>query len=93
MSPTLFQQVIEIYAWTAAGTVMIFITAIARFYQQKFGIRTFYYFYLVPVIVLFTAAFHLFSYHTPLSESVELIGSVGSFLVSFFLYRLMVGIR
>ena len=86
-------NIIEIYAWTAAGLIMIFVTVIAKFYQKKFGIKTFYYFYLLPVIVLFTAAFHLFSYHTNISESIELIGSVGSFLVTFFLYRLMVGVK
>lgn len=87
------QNIIEIYAWTAAGLVMIFITAIAKFYQKKFGIRTFYYFYLLPVIILFTAAIHLFPYHTNVSETIELIGSVGSFLASFFLYRLMVRVK
>ena len=84
---------VEIYAWTAAGLIMVFVTAIAKFYQKKFGIRTFYYFYLLPIIVLFTAAFHLFSYRTSVSEMAELTGSVGSFLVSFFLYRLMVGVK
>lgn len=88
-----FQDIIEIYAWAAAGFIMIFITAIAKFYQKKFGIRTFYYFYPLPIVFLFIAAFHLFSYHTSISESIELIGSVGSFLVSFFLYRLMVGVK
>ena len=87
------QKIIEIYAWTIAGFIMIFITAIARFYQKKFGIKTFYYFYLFPIILLFTAAFHLFSYHTYLSELIELIGSVGSLMASFFLYRLMVGVK
>lgn len=87
------QDIIEIYAWTAAGLIMIFITAIARFYQKKFGIKTFYYFYFLPVIILFTAAFHLFSYHTDISETIELIGSVGSFLASFFLYSLMVKVK
>lgn len=93
MSDLLVQKIIEIYAWTVAAIIMIFITVIAKFYQKKFGIKTFYYFYLVPVAVLFTAAFHLFSYHTYLSESIELIGSIGSFLATFFIYRLMVGVK
>ncbi len=87
------QNLIEIYAWTVAGLIMIFITVIAKFYQKKFGIKTFYYFYFFPILVLFTAAFHLFSYDSYLSESIELIGSIGSFLASFFLYRLMVGVK
>lgn len=87
------QKIIEIYAWALAGFIMIFITAIARFYQKKFGIKTFYYFYIFPILVLFTAAFRFFSYNSSLSESIELIGSIGSFLASFFLYRLMVGVK
>ncbi len=89
----LLQKITEIYSWAVAGLIMVFIIAIANFYQKKFGIRTFYYFYFVPVMVLFTAAFHLFSYHTFYSELVELIGSVGSVLATLFLYIKMVGVK
>lgn len=88
-----FQKLLETYSWAAAGIIMIFIAAIASFYQKKFGVRTFYHFYFIPIIVLLTAAFHLFSYHMFLSEFVEFIGSLLSFLASFSLYRMMVGMR
>lgn len=87
------QKIIEIYSWTAAGVIMIFITAIANFYQKKFGVKTFYYFYFIPIIVLLTAALHIFSYQTLLAESIEFLGSLGSFLASLFLYRKMVGVK
>ena len=94
MTDTLNYEIIQIYSWILAGFLMIFITAIGVFYQKKFGVRTFYYFYFIPIIVLLIAAFNLFSsYHTLLSESIELIGSGSSFLASYFLYRKMLGVK
>ncbi len=72
---------------------MIFVTAIANFYQKKFGVKTFYYFYFIPIIVLTTAAMHVFSYKTFLAETIEFLGSLGSFLAVFFLYRKMVSVK
>ncbi len=89
----LLQKILNIYSWVAAGFIMIFITAIANFYQKKFGVRTFYYFYLVPIIILFIPAFQLLPQFTYLAETVELLGSIISFLASFFLYRKMIGVK
>lgn len=72
---------------------MIFIAAIARFYQKKFGVKTFYYFYFVPVLILFVALLNLDSYNTPVYELVEFIGTVGSFIATYYLYKIMVGVK
>jgi predicted membrane protein len=86
-------QIIEIYAWIVMCIIMIFMAAIANFYQKKFGVKTFYYFYIVPIIVLFAAAIQ-FNYHnTFLSELIEFLGSVTSFLASYYLFRIMVGVK
>ncbi|MFZ2410584.1 MAG: hypothetical protein WAW23_03340 [Candidatus Methanoperedens sp.] len=87
------QDIIEIYSWIAASLIMIFITAIANFYQKKFGVKTFYYFYIVPILVLFVAATELFSPDRLLHESIEFTGAFSSFLASFYLYRKMVGVK
>ncbi|MFZ3060514.1 MAG: hypothetical protein WA102_12365 [Candidatus Methanoperedens sp.] len=87
------QGIIEIYSWVAASFIMIFITAIAMFYQKKFNVKTFYYFYIVPIIVLLAASTELFATNRFLHESIELSGALSSFLVSFYLYRKMVGIE
>jgi surface polysaccharide O-acyltransferase-like enzyme len=87
------QGIIEIYSWVAASFIMIFITAIAMFYQKKFNVKTFYYFYIVPIIVLLAASTELFATNRFLHESIELSGALSSFLVSFYLYRKMVGIK
>lgn len=89
----LLHKILNIYAWIAAGFIMIFITAIANFYQKKFGVRTFYYFYLIPIILLFIPAFQLLPQFTFLAETVELLGSIISFLASFYLYRKMIGVK
>jgi hypothetical protein len=87
------QDIIDIYSWVVASLIMIFITAIAMFYQMKFNVKTFYYFYTVPILVLFAASTELFAANRYLEESIELSGAVSSFLVSFYLYRKMVGIK
>lgn len=84
---------LNMYSWAAAGFIMIFMIAIAIFYQKKFGVRTFYYLYFIPLIVLFVPAFRLFPFFTFIAESIELLGSAGSFLVSYHLYRTMVGTK
>lgn len=87
------QDIVEIYSWIAASVIMIFITAIAIFYQKKFGVKTFYYFYIVPIIVLFAAAAELYNTDRVLHESIEFLGSLSSFLASFYLYWKMVGVK
>lgn len=72
---------------------MIFVAAIAKFYQNKFGIKTFYYFYIVPIIVLFAAAAQFYYHNMLLSELMEFIGSIASFLASYYLFRIMVGVK
>ncbi len=86
-------DIIEIYSWIAASLIMIFITAIAVFYQKKFGVKTFYYFYIVPILVLFIAAAELFPSDRLLHESLEFTGAFSSFLASFYIYRKMVGVK
>ncbi len=87
------QDIIGIYSWVAASFIMIFITAIAIYYQKKFNVKTFYYFYIVPIIVLLAASTELFAADRFLEESIELSGALSSFLASFYLYRKMVGIK
>lgn len=93
MIETSLLKIIEIYSWILISSIMIFIAAIAKFYQKKFGIKTFYYFYIIPIISFLTATIHLFSYDTLVSETIELSGMIVSLLASFYLYRVMVGIK
>ena len=88
-----FQAFLNVYSWVAASLIMVFITAIAKFYGRKFGVRTFYYFYLIPIVVLLIAACRLFPPFTFLVEMMEFTGALGSLIVSYLLYRKMVGVK
>jgi hypothetical protein len=68
-------------------------SAIALFYQKKFGKTTFFYFYIVPIIVLVIPAIQLYPFFTIEAESIEFLGSFISFSASYFLYRKMVGVK
>jgi len=87
------EQIIKIYSWIIASFIMIFIAAIAMFYQKKFGVKTFYYFYLIPIIFLFAVVINLYSFNKPESEYVEFIGVFISFIATYYLYRIMVGVK
>lgn len=64
---------------------MIFMVAIAIFYQKKFHVQTFYYLYIIPIILLIVSAFVL-------NDFIKLLASLTSFFASYFLYRRMVGV-
>lgn len=86
-------EIIEIYSWIVASFIMIFITAIALFYEKKFNVKTFYYFYIVPIIVLLAAVIQFYHQDTFLSEYIEFLGALTSFLASYYLFRVMVGVK
>lgn len=90
---TLSYEIVEIYAWIVASAIMILISAIAKFYQEKFGKKTYYYLYYIPVILIIVAANEVFYLNKYLHESIELLGSLISFLLSYYLYRIMVGVE
>ncbi len=93
MDLILLQKIFNIYSWLAACIIMVFMAAIALFYQKKFGKRTFFYFYIIPIIVLVIPAIQLFPFFTIEAESIEFLGSFISFLASYFLYVKMVGVK
>lgn len=89
----LTHDIFETYAWVAACLLLVFFTAIAIFYQKKFGVGTYYYFYIIPIIILIVNATNLFSFDRTISELIELVGTVISFVLSFYLYKIMVGVK
>ncbi|NJD76888.1 MAG: SoxR reducing system RseC family protein [Candidatus Methanoperedens sp.] len=93
MTETLFSTFIEIYSWVAASFIMVFVAAIAAFYQKKFEKKTFYYMYIIPIFILFVASVHLFSFNTLVSELIQFTGAVASFAASYYLYRIMFGVK
>jgi hypothetical protein len=93
MDPNLLQELLNLYSWGIASLIVIFLAAIALFYQKKFGINTYYYLYFIPVIIFCILMLQFFAVFSKETEVIEFIGSVISFLVTFSLYRKMVGVK
>ncbi len=93
MDLELFLQFFNIYSWAVASIIMLFMAAIARFYQKKFGIRTYYYLYFIPAIVFLIVLLQLFPLFDIEQELIELFGSTISVMVGYFLYMKMVGMK
>lgn len=93
MDLNLLQKLFNIYSWAIASLIMIIVASIAIFYQKKFGVNTFYYMYFIPVIIFLIILLQIFVIFSLETESIEFIGSVSSFLASYFLYKKMVGVK
>ncbi len=93
MDLMLLQKLLNVYSWLIACIIMIFVTAIAHFYQKKFGTNSFSYIYIVPIIVLIIPVMQFFPYFSFQAESIEFLGSFISFLSIYFLYKKMVGLK
>jgi len=93
MDPNLLQELFIIYSWAIAGLIMIIVASIAIFYQKKFGVNTFNYIYFIPLIMFLIVLLQVFAIFSLEAESIEFIGSGISFLVSYSLYRKMVGVK
>jgi len=93
MDPKLLQELLNIYSWGIASLIVVIIAAIALFYQKNFGIKTYYYLYFIPIIIFFIVLLQFFAVFSTEIEFIELFGSLISFLVTFSLYRKMVGVK
>lgn len=88
-----FLRFFNIYSWAVASIIMIFMAAIARFYQKKFGIRTYYYLYFIPAIIFFIVFLQIFPFFGIEQELIEFLGSAISVMAGYFLYMKMVGVK
>ncbi len=84
---------LNIYSWAMASVIMIILGAIARFYQQKFGIRTFYFLYFIPILIFFISLMQIFPAFSLNEELIEFAGSMISFIACYSLYNKMVGVK
>lgn len=87
------QEILNVYSWAVASLIMVIMAAIARFYQRKFGINTYYHLYFIPLIIFLIALLQIFPVFSVNEELIEFIGSLISFLTCYSLYTKMVGVR
>ena len=93
MDLKLLQEILNIYSWALASLIMVIMAAIARFYQRKFVINTYYHLYFIPLILFLIAMLRIFPVFSIDEELIEFTGSLISFLASYSLYTKMVGVR
>ena len=90
--------ILTIYTWGVVCILALFLFYIARFYERKSGRRSFYWAFLVP-IVLFAIAAVRYIFLSPAivgdiwGDAMRLLGGITLAGIGFFLLRLMVGGR
>ena len=91
-------SILTIYAWGIASILLFFLFSIARFYERKSGRRSFYWAFLVPIVLFALAAFR-YVYLSPAiagdfwGDMLYFVGGITVGGLGFYLLKLMVGGR
>ena len=91
-------SILTIYTWGIVSILLFFLFSIARFYEKKSGRRSYFWAFLVP-IVLFALATFRYIYLAPAiagdfwGDFLRFVGGVTLGGFGFFLLKLMVGGR
>jgi hypothetical protein len=94
----LISSLLAIYIWGVICTLLFFLFAIGRFYEEKSGHRSFYQIFLIP-IALFAVAAIVYALSPPIiagnfwGDALRFIGGVVLGGAGLFLLRLMMGGR
>jgi hypothetical protein len=95
---SLLSGILTIYNWGVVCTLLFFLFAIGRFYEEKSGNRSFYQLFLIPAGLFALAAIE-YARLVPLisgdlwGDLLRFIGGVVLGGAGFFLLRLMIGGR
>jgi hypothetical protein len=88
--------VLTLVVWGLVGVLIVVVYRIARFYQITSGCRTYYRWFLVPLVLLLVAAL-LNVIADPLlylwRDALLLVGGVGLSGLGYYLLHLMIGSR
>jgi hypothetical protein len=91
-------SILTIYTWGMVCILLFFLYAIARFYERKSGRHSYFWAFLIPVILFGLAAFR-YVYLAPAiagdpwGDLMRFVGGITLGGFGFFLLRLMVGGR
>jgi hypothetical protein len=94
----LISGILTIYSWGTVCVILYFLFAIARFYEEKSGRRSYYSFFLVPM-VLFAIAAAKYTFLAPVivgdfwGDLLRFMGGIILIGMGAFLLRLMIGGR
>jgi hypothetical protein len=91
-------NLLTIYTWGTVCVLLFFLYAIARFYEKKSGRHSYFWAFLIPII-LFALAAVRYVYLAPAiagdswGDLMRFVGGITLGGVGFFLLKLMVGGR
>ncbi|MBN1679464.1 MAG: hypothetical protein JW966_04180 [Anaerolineae bacterium] len=93
MSDISAHQFLTIYIWFGLTFLVSMLLLIARFYERLSGQRTYYQFFVIPVLAFAIAAARLSSLDQiagdTLGDSMSLVGGLSLMALCFQVYRLM----
>lgn len=88
----LVEDVLELYSWFLASFIVLVVGLIALFYQRKFNIKTYYFLYAVPLVLLLIAALSMLFGDGVYIEIMEAGGALLSLILTWRLYSMMMGV-
>jgi len=94
----LISSVLTVYIWVVVCLLLLFLFAIAKFYEEKSGQRSYYQLFLIPVALFAFAAARYAMVGSNIvgdfwGDLLRCIGGIALGVTGFFLLRLMIGGR
>jgi hypothetical protein len=95
---TFFAKLLTLYIWLGVAAVLMLLYRIAHFYQITTGIRSYYRFFLVPVVFFLAGMVRILFANVGfagdvLGDLLFFLGGISASLIGYFLLRLMTGGR
>lgn len=93
MTTAALSQVLLLYGWFALSALLLFLLAIARFYQKFSGERTYFHWFIMPIVLYGIGAVRYASIdriaHDVLADGMLGAAGVIAIVLSVRLYHLM----
>lgn len=90
MKADAFNQLIILYGWFLLVGLILFLMLIARFYQRFAGERTYYQWFLIPMMLFGIQVVRRTNFsHDPFGNAAAALGGILLLALSLLLYRRM----
>lgn len=90
MKADAFNQLIILYGWFLLVGLIVFLMLIARFYQRFAGEKTYYQFFLIPMMLFGVQVVRRTNFsHDPIGNVAAALGGLTLLALSILLYRRM----
>jgi hypothetical protein len=94
----LINSILVLYSWVVAAVLILFLLLIGRFYEIKFGQRSYHWFLLIPLGCFLVAAVW-YAFFAPdfvgvfWPDVLFLVGGLSLIGICYILFRIMMGGR